>query len=393
MCFTNGKTNSGRQMVRAAGPLATWRNPGYSIFYIMKLKIKHFQSWKDAEFEFAPFSVIVGPSNSGKTAIVRAIEAALFNTSGDQYITRGKKLCNVFLSLPESDIIKYVKGASAKYEINGANFSAIGRGPFEKVDELGYKEITADKMKIRPQISRQHDAPFLISGSYTPTAVGAVLNDLSESSQAQQAKRMVEKDVKTLSSKIKHTTDDLQDTHEKMNKKNDTWNETTDTYKLALDRHNITKKLVEVQSSAEDVMLKLRGIKKELESVREVKTEVANFLGDMDIELEIESKLLAKKCVQEDAEEVITTLTILKDLIYNLKVLIDHIFNKLKTLPFFLSEIEEKKRTLEMTYDLQELKEERDSLKKSQLSYLESINQEKDKLGEFDNCPLCGAER
>ncbi len=245
-------------------------------------------------------------------------------------------------------------------------------------------------MKIRPQISRQHDAPFLISGSYTPTAVGAVLNDLSESSQAQQAKRMVEKDVKTLSSKIKHTTDDLQDTHEKMNKKNGTWSETTDTYKLALDRHNITKKLVETQGSAEDVMLKLRGIKKELENIKEVKKEVANFLGDMDIELEIESKLLAKTCVQEDAEEVITTLKLLKDLINSLKAVIEHALNSLKAVTFFLSQAEEKVIWMEKSKEVQRLQEHRNGLKLCVDDYSQETILLKNKLAEFANCPLCG---
>jgi len=175
----------------------------------VNLKIQNFQSLKDVELELKPFTVIVGPSDCGKSALVRALEACLFNTPGKRYITWGEKSCEVCLN-DGKRTITYRKGPQPAYYLDGQLYSAIGRGQFEKVADLGYKELNAEQIKVKPQLSKQYDLPFLISDIFTPTSVASILGTLSDSTIATQAKKLVEGDVRAITGKINHFQDDLE---------------------------------------------------------------------------------------------------------------------------------------------------------------------------------------
>lgn len=176
----------------------------------MKLSIRNFQSIKKAELDIEPLTVIVGPSDSGKSAIIRALAAALWNTPGNDFISWGSKKAEVDFQ-DGTDHIHYEKGSAPKYTINGHDYSAIGRGPFAEVEAVGYRELQADSRKARPQLSRQHDAPFLISDDYPPTSVAALLGDLSDSAIVNKAKRVLEKDIKQLTSELNYKQGELDD--------------------------------------------------------------------------------------------------------------------------------------------------------------------------------------
>lgn len=167
----------------------------------MKLRLKNFQSLAKADFELADFTLIVGPSNSGKTAVIRALAACLFNTPGTDYITEGKTEAAILFDDNENKIT-YSKGKSAKYQINDKGYAAIGRGPFSEVEKLGYRELNIDGVSIRPQFSFQHDAPYLISPLYTASTISAVFGSLSNSDLVRRAKHLNEKELKGLTSEV-----------------------------------------------------------------------------------------------------------------------------------------------------------------------------------------------
>lgn len=59
---------------------------------LTRVHIRNFQSLVDVDLALERFTVIVGPSNSGKSALVRALAAAAGNPRrGGAYITRGQK--------------------------------------------------------------------------------------------------------------------------------------------------------------------------------------------------------------------------------------------------------------------------------------------------------------
>ncbi len=58
---------------------------------ITNLSVSNFQSLRRVELELGTFTVIVGPSSSGKSALMRACRALASNVRGNGVITRGQK--------------------------------------------------------------------------------------------------------------------------------------------------------------------------------------------------------------------------------------------------------------------------------------------------------------
>ena len=62
-----------------------------------KLSAKNFQSWRDFSLPMTGFTVIIGPSDRGKSAIIRALRGVLRNQVGANHITYGEKDVSVSL--------------------------------------------------------------------------------------------------------------------------------------------------------------------------------------------------------------------------------------------------------------------------------------------------------
>jgi hypothetical protein len=62
-----------------------------------------FQSHKSTHLPLGPFTVIVGSSSSGKSAVVRAIRTVVDNARGTSYVRQGAKVCRVALEIAGSE--------------------------------------------------------------------------------------------------------------------------------------------------------------------------------------------------------------------------------------------------------------------------------------------------
>ncbi|MCG4585937.1 AAA family ATPase, partial [Anaerosalibacter bizertensis] len=82
--------------------------------YIKKVVLENFQSHKYTELEFDEhLNVIVGPSDQGKSAIIRGIKWALFNEpSGNFFIREGANDCSVTVIFNDNTKIKRYKSKS-----------------------------------------------------------------------------------------------------------------------------------------------------------------------------------------------------------------------------------------------------------------------------------------
>jgi len=116
------------------------------------LSIQNFQSHKDTSLEFAPgVNIIVGPSNSGKTAILRALNWLLKNRPlGDGFIHWGEQQANVHLVVGNcgQDVIVARDRSKSKnvYVLNTngkeLKFTAFGNNPPQEViDSLNIGDI------------------------------------------------------------------------------------------------------------------------------------------------------------------------------------------------------------------------------------------------------------
>ena len=128
---------------------------------IKEVSIQNFQSHKDTHLEFHPgVNIIVGTSDSGKSAIIRTIRWVLQNKPlGDSFRSMWGGETKVTLTLPEGQITRS-KDKSDKYTIEGPpklELEAFRTSVPEEV--LNMLNINSVNLQF------QHDPPFLISST------------------------------------------------------------------------------------------------------------------------------------------------------------------------------------------------------------------------------------
>ena len=177
----------------------------------LKIKIRGFQSVKNpVEIIVDGYCTIEGESNLGKSAVIRAIHAALCNRAGTEFITEDELDCEVIIeSLGHT--IKWAKSRKATvYEIDGNKINKPGKGTIpDEVRIAGLYAIrTLDKELHWPQFHFQWDQPFIV-GSYTDILAAELLGASKETVTIGKAIKLVNQDV----TKCKTRTDFLERQH------------------------------------------------------------------------------------------------------------------------------------------------------------------------------------
>ena len=123
---------------------------------IERLELKNFQSHGDLELQFGEgITTITGPTDRGKSAIVRAIGAALLNHVNAGHIKDGTDTTEISLVI-DGATIRRVKGKSKnEYHLDDQEFKAFGKS----VPTPIAKHANVDPDSVQ----RQFDAPFWVS--------------------------------------------------------------------------------------------------------------------------------------------------------------------------------------------------------------------------------------
>lgn len=126
---------------------------------IERLELRDFQAHKKLVIDFDPrITVVVGDSDVGKSAIIRALAWVMLNKpNGDAFIRHGAKAAIATLEVDGQVIVRCRGSGENTYNLNSDEFKAFGNAVPERVAEL---LRVAD---INFQL--QHDAPFWFSES------------------------------------------------------------------------------------------------------------------------------------------------------------------------------------------------------------------------------------
>ncbi len=133
----------------------------------MIVNIKGFQAIKEADLDFTKgITAIVGQTNSGKSSIIRAIEAAITNKFITNAVNYDMEEATITIE-NDGNIIIYNKPKNknkpASYTINGDVLDKVGRTQLDSVGELlKMAEVVINNEKIRLNFWRQLDYPFLV---------------------------------------------------------------------------------------------------------------------------------------------------------------------------------------------------------------------------------------
>lgn len=147
---------------------------------IKSIHLQNFQSHADTILDLAPgVNLIVGPSDVGKTAVLRALRWVLYNRPGGTAFCRyDTRETAVAVSLTEGPTVERTRRGSVNlYTVDDLELEGFGQAVPEEVSEA---------LRI-PQLSWQGqlDAPFLLSAS--PGEVARVLNDVVDLSAIDRA--------------------------------------------------------------------------------------------------------------------------------------------------------------------------------------------------------------
>lgn len=174
---------------------------------MVRIEIKNFQSIDKGVVEIDGFSALAGRSNIGKSAIVRAIRAALTGSPADSYVrheptcprsTKGAKSCKCYCSVHivgDGLDLLWEKGDTVnRYVHNGTEYTVVGRGtPEFLMQDFAPVKLGSDDKEVL-QVSDQFKPIFILN---KPGTVAAdILSDVAKLDQINVAMRLAEKDRK-----------------------------------------------------------------------------------------------------------------------------------------------------------------------------------------------------
>jgi DNA repair ATPase RecN len=178
---------------------------------MLEVEIRNFQSIKNVRLKASGFTAIVGRSNIGKSAIVRAIKCALTNPGGTSFVrhnpdscarlVRDSKKCKCAASVritTEGWDIFWEKGDSVnQYEVNGSTYDKADRGTPDFLKPV-FDTIDVGNDKYLLQVSDQFKPIFLLDQS--GGVVADVLSDVARLDSINVASRLAERDRKEAAS-------------------------------------------------------------------------------------------------------------------------------------------------------------------------------------------------
>ncbi len=164
---------------------------------ITHLTISNFQSLARVTLDLGSWTSIVGESDIGKSAVWRALHAALTNRSGDSFIRHDEKMCEVTLTFADGTRIDWQKarGKSGVYQLTPAGSAEItryeqtnGEVPAAVRPLLNVSTDVAGEA-LTPGLQSQHDRAFLLAD--TPRRRAQVLGEFDGSNIALAAETLL----------------------------------------------------------------------------------------------------------------------------------------------------------------------------------------------------------
>lgn len=155
-------------------------------------------------------TVLVGRSNLGKSALVRAVRALQLNQPGEAFVRKGAPHAEVCLETPDGSVIEWRKGGGHNaYRINGVDYLDVGRGAPEAVAAAGWGDLPVGEGEdpLSVQVADQFEPLFLLDrkGSYA----AKVLSDVEQVERLQACLTASEKDRRAARATLKVRSQDL----------------------------------------------------------------------------------------------------------------------------------------------------------------------------------------
>lgn len=172
---------------------------------IERIKVQHFQSLHDIDIKLDRFTVIVGPSSSGKSAFTRALSVLTSNQRGDSFVSHGENQTTI-IAKTDRGTVALQRGKKNEYVLipldgEKKTYTKLnGTTPDEVSEFLG---IPANEPL---NYANQFDMPYLLKAS--AAEVARTLGELTNVSVIFEAAREANKRRLASSSLLKTRSSD-----------------------------------------------------------------------------------------------------------------------------------------------------------------------------------------
>ena len=184
---------------------------------IQEIHIENFQSHEKTTIVPAPngqLTVLTGQSDSGKTAILRALKWAFYNSPANtEFIRVGSNFARVTVGFSDGTTVTRWRsqGGINRYIVDGEVLEGFGTGvPLEVLEATGVKELTIGDMSFNLNLAEQLDGPFL-GKSVSAPARAKVLGKLAGTEEIDYAGKVLGTDLYRRSQEEKRMANELRD--------------------------------------------------------------------------------------------------------------------------------------------------------------------------------------
>lgn len=175
------------------------------------VRVQNFQSIRDQTVTIAGFTVITGPNNCGKTALLRAIQGVFTNAPAGPLVRHGASHLTVDIDFGDGNRVRWEKGEKVnRYTVNGKVLDNVGRGVPPEVAALGLSEIKAGSDRLWPNFAQQFGGVlFLVDRP--GSVVAEALSDVDKVGRLTDALRAAESDKRAATADLKIRRKDVED--------------------------------------------------------------------------------------------------------------------------------------------------------------------------------------
>ena len=121
---------------------------------IKKVGIKNYRSISSAILELGKITVIVGPSDSGKSNLVRALRDCFYNVSGNSFVSHGSTYSRISMAIGSRKRVTFEKGKKGS------------AGALYSIDEYEDVVLEGDRTFVEVEDPRNF-VPNMATGKYT----------------------------------------------------------------------------------------------------------------------------------------------------------------------------------------------------------------------------------
>jgi len=306
--------------------------------------VENFQSHEHSELEFSSgLNVIVGPSDYGKSALVRALRWLFYNEPrGADFIRVGANECRVTVELDDGTKISRIRGSSGRnrYLLQRPGereqvFEGFGSEvPAEIVEASGMRKVFIDdRHKVELNFGGQLEGPFLLAENAAVRA--KMIGQLGGVHILDTAQKSVASDLRRMRSEESQLAQEIEKVRE------------------ALQAYDHLPQLEEKISILEETILKVEELEKDLAVLSELEAQ----WKFQELELERLQVLLEQLVGVEEIEKLVGQLESLLSRFRDLRQLaqeLAEVEDRLKAVELVLRETEQVSTAEKITEEVEE---------------------------------------